>query len=42
MAKLLRKRGNEVFLGMINEAELVEVQELSMKTEDRSFHITEV
>ena len=35
MAKLLRKRGNEVFLGMINEAELVEVQELSRKpTED--------
>ena len=31
MAKLLRKRGNEVFLGMINEAELVEVQELSRK-----------
>ena len=40
MSKLLRKKGAEAFLGVINEAEVVELQELSANSKEDRFHVS--
>ena len=42
MTKLLRKQGVEAFLGVINEAEVVELQELSGNSKENRFHMSGV
>ena len=38
MAKLVRKRDNQAFLGMVHQTEVVELQELSATSKEDRFH----
>jgi len=40
MAKLLRKRDHQAFLGVINEGQVVELQELSSKEVSSKTHLS--